>query len=84
MTDLADALGWYSIPVPELALGATAEVITRLPVAPPQLSWIHSVRKEVLMKTDRARRELGWKPEHTSKATLKELVAAHRAEDQPQ
>jgi UDP-glucose 4-epimerase len=84
MSDLANALGWYSVPVPELAVGATAEVISRLPVAPPQLSWIHSVRKEVLMKTDRARKELGWKPGHTSKATLKELVAAHRAEDLPQ
>ena len=83
MSDLADALGWYSIPVPELAVGATAEVISRLPVVPPQLSWIHSVRKEVLMKTDRARRELGWRPKHTSKATLKELVAAHREEDRP-
>jgi UDP-glucose 4-epimerase len=84
MSDLADALGWYSIAVPELAVGATAEVIARLPVAPPQLSWIHSVRKEVLMKTDRARKELRWKPKHTSKATLKELVAAHREQDLPQ
>jgi UDP-glucose 4-epimerase len=84
MSDLADALGWYSIPVPEVAVGATAEVIARLPVAPPQLSWIHSVRKEVLMKTDRARKELRWKPKHTSKATLKELVAAHREQDLPQ
>ena len=83
MGDLADALGWYSIPVPELAVGATAEVISRLPVAPPQLSWIHSVRKEVLMKTDRARKELHWRPKHTSKATLKELVAAHRQEELP-
>jgi nucleoside-diphosphate-sugar epimerase len=83
MSDLADALGWYSIPVPELAVGATAEVISRMPVAPPQLNWIQSVRKEVLMKTDRARRELRWKPKHTSKATLKELVAAHREEELP-
>jgi UDP-glucose 4-epimerase len=79
MSDLADALGWYSIPVPELALEATAEVIARLPKAPPQLAWIHSVRKEVLMKTDRARKELGWKPKYTSRRTLKELVAARRA-----
>jgi UDP-glucose 4-epimerase len=83
MGDLADVLGWYSIPIPELAVEATAEVIARLPVAPPQLSWIHSVRKEVLMKTDRARKDLGWKPAHTSKATLKELVAAHHAEELP-
>jgi UDP-glucose 4-epimerase len=79
-SDLADALGWYSIPIPEPAVDATAEVIARLPSTPPQLAWIHSVRKEVLMKTDRAKRELGWKPKYTSKGTLKELVAAHREE----
>lgn len=80
-SDLADALGWYSIPIPELAVEATAEVITRIPGAPAQLAWIHSVRKEVLMKTDRARKELGWKPKHTGKATLKALVAAHRSDE---
>ena len=26
------------------------------------------------MKTDRARKQLGWKPKHTAKATLKEMV----------
>lgn len=80
ISDLARALGWYSIPVPELAVEATAGVIARLPVLPPQLSWIHSVRKEVLMKTDRAKRELKWRPRHSSRGTLTELVAAHRAE----
>jgi nucleoside-diphosphate-sugar epimerase len=80
ISDLARALGWYSIPVPELAVGATAEVIARLPVLPPQLSWIHSVRKEVLMKTERAKKELKWRPRYSSRATLTELVAAHRAE----
>jgi nucleoside-diphosphate-sugar epimerase len=83
MNDLADALGWYSISIPEMAVGATAEVIARLPLTPPQLSWIHSVRKEVLMKTDRARKELGWKPQYSSRKTLKELVAAHRASEAP-
>jgi nucleoside-diphosphate-sugar epimerase len=32
------------------------------------------------MKTDRARKELGWRPRHTARQTLEELVAAHRAE----
>ena len=81
MSDLADALGWYSIPVPELAVDATAEVIARLPKTPPQLAWIHSVRKEVLMKTERARKELGWKPRYSGRRTLKELVAAHRRDE---
>ena len=82
MSDLADELGWYSVPVPELAVDATAEVVSRLPM-PDAASWIHSVRKPVLMKTDRAKQQLGWKPEHTSKATLKQLVAASRDEGPP-
>ncbi len=77
VADLADAMGWYSVPVPDLAVDATAEVVSRLPV-PAAASWIHSVRKPVLMKTDRARRLLGWKPQHTGKATLKQMVAARR------
>ena len=39
------------------------------------------MRKPVLMKTDRAKKLLGWKPEHTTKGTLKELVNAFRAEE---
>ena len=58
MSDLADALGWYSVPVPALAVEATAEIVTRLPLMPPSVDWIHSVRKPVLMKTDRARKQL--------------------------
>ena len=38
------------------------------------------MRKPVLMKTDRAKKLLGWKPKYTSKATLKDLVAAYRDE----
>jgi UDP-glucose 4-epimerase len=78
--DLADVLGWYSLPVPGAALEVTAEIATRLPLAPDSVSWIHSLRKPVLMKTDRAREQLGWRPKHTAKATLKAMVEARRAE----
>ncbi len=78
ISNLADALGWYSVPVPDLAVDATAEVVQRLPL-PAATAWIHSVRKPVLMKTDRAQKQLGWKPKHTAKATLKQMVEAHRA-----
>jgi UDP-glucose 4-epimerase len=77
---LADALGWYSVKVPRLAVDATAEVVTRLPLTPDSVAWIHSVRKPVLMRTERARKVLRWRPKHTSLATLREMVAAHRAE----
>jgi UDP-glucose 4-epimerase len=78
--DLAGELGWYSLPVPRLAVEATAEALTRLPLIPDSVAWLHSVRKEVLMRTARAEEQLGWNPKYTSKATLKETVEAHRAE----
>jgi UDP-glucose 4-epimerase len=79
-SDVADALGWYSVPVPGLAVEVAAEVATRLPMAPDSVAWLHSVRKPVLMKTDRAGRELGWRPKHTARATLRATVDARRAE----
>src|ERR687894_851735 len=79
MSDVADALGWYSVPVPRPLVEATAEIATRLPLMPEQVAWIHSVKKPVLMKTDRAKKLLSWKPKHTAKATLKEMADAQRA-----
>jgi UDP-glucose 4-epimerase len=77
--DLAAALGWYSVPVPRPVVEATAAVVTRLPLVPDAVSWIHSVGKPVLMRTARARELLRWRPRHTSKATLAEMVEAHRS-----
>jgi nucleoside-diphosphate-sugar epimerase len=79
MSDIADALGWYSIPVPKPLVDATAEIATRLPLMPDQIAWIHSVRKPVLMKTDRAKKLLRWRPKHTARATLREMADAQRA-----
>ena len=81
MKDLADALDWYTVPVPDAAVEATAEILSRLPSLPEAFAWVHTVRKPVLMKTDRAKKQLGWKPEHTAKQTLKQLVDAYRSED---
>jgi UDP-glucose 4-epimerase len=81
-THLAAALGWYSVPVPKLAVEATAEVIARLPLAPAKVSWVHSVRKPVLMKTDRAKRLLKWRPQHTARRTLEAMVDAQREQAQ--
>jgi nucleoside-diphosphate-sugar epimerase len=81
IADVARALGWYSIPIPELAVDLTAEVVARFPVAPERLGWIESVRRPVLMKVDRAKKQLRWRPKHSSRATLKELVAAYRPDE---
>ncbi len=81
MKDLADALDWYAVPVPDAAIDATAGIVSRIPSLPEAFAWVHVARKPVLMKTDRAKDLLGWKPEHTAKQTLKELVAAYRSEE---
>jgi UDP-glucose 4-epimerase len=78
--DLADALGWYSIPVPELAVGAAAELVARLPFVPAEAQWIESARRPVIMDTTRARTLLGWAPRHDARETLEAMVQAWRSE----
>jgi len=78
MADLARELGYYSVPVPELAVDATAEVVARLPMMPDEVSWIEAVRRPTLMDTARARRLLRWRPRHDAASTLHATVAAAR------
>jgi UDP-glucose 4-epimerase len=78
MTHLAAALGWYSVPIPKMAVEATADIAARLPLVPESVGWLHSVRKPVLMKTDRAKRMLKWRPQHTARRTLEAMVRAQQ------
>jgi UDP-glucose 4-epimerase len=78
MADLARALGYHAVPVPDLAVDATAEVVARLPFMPDEVTWIEAVRRPTLMDTSRARRLLGWRPEHDAAETLRATVAAAR------
>jgi nucleoside-diphosphate-sugar epimerase len=75
---LADALGWYSIPVPELAVDAAAEAIGRLGFLPAQAQWIAAFREPVIMSTAKARAELRWRPKHDAAETLRETITAAR------
>jgi UDP-glucose 4-epimerase len=76
MRDLAAALGMRAVPVPHLAVEATAEIVARTPFLPAQASWIEAARRPVLMDTAKARRELRWRPRHDAHETLRETVAA--------
>jgi nucleoside-diphosphate-sugar epimerase len=75
---LADELGWYSIPVPELAVDGVAEMIGRLGFLPTQAQWIAAFREPVIMSTARARRELHWRPRYGALQTLRETITAAR------
>jgi UDP-glucose 4-epimerase len=78
--ELAEELGWYSIPLPELAVDAAADMIGRLGFLPSQAQWIAALREPTIMSTAKARRELGWRPRHDALSTLRETIAATRLE----
>jgi UDP-glucose 4-epimerase len=80
LSDVADALGWYSVPVPDFALDATAELIARLPFLPAEAQWVEAVRTPVLMDASKARRALRWRPRHDARETLGAMVDAAREE----
>jgi UDP-glucose 4-epimerase len=80
VAQLADELGWYSIPVPDLAMDAVAEMVGRLGFLPAQAQWIAAFREPVIMSASKARRELGWRPRHDALSTLRETITATRME----
>lgn len=75
-SDIASALGAVAVPVPQAAAVAASEVLARLPWVPSIAEWIHVARTPVVMDTEKAKRDLGWKPEHTSAETLAAMAAA--------
>jgi UDP-glucose 4-epimerase len=78
ITDIAHALGWYAMPIPELAVDATAKIVSRLPMLPASASWVHAVRVPVTMDCTKARLKLGWTPQKDAIETLSETVHAAR------
>lgn len=76
LSDVVSALGGRPVRVPAVAATAASAAIARLPFVPATLEWLHIVRTPVVMDTNRAKRNLGWKPAHTSAETLAALAAA--------
>jgi UDP-glucose 4-epimerase len=80
MRDLAEDLGWYAIPVPELAVDAAAE-LAKLPFVPEKAQWINALRVPVLMDTAKAERVLRWRPRYGARETLRATIAEARASE---
>jgi UDP-glucose 4-epimerase len=75
MGDLAKALGLRTVPMPKLALEATAEIVARLPFLPEEASWVEALRRPVLMDASKARRLLRWRPRYDACETLRLTVS---------
>ncbi len=75
---LAQELGWYSIPVPDLAVDAASQMVSRLGFLPAQAQWISAFREPVIMSSAKAHRLLRWRPKHDALETLRETITASR------
>ncbi|HJR44941.1 MAG TPA: NAD-dependent epimerase/dehydratase family protein [Actinomycetota bacterium] len=78
LSDLAHALGWYAMPIPELAVDLTARIVSRIPLMPARASWISALSVPVLMDTGKAKMNLGWEPEHDAFDTLAQTIQSAR------
>ncbi|WP_186242425.1 NAD-dependent epimerase/dehydratase family protein [Mycobacterium simulans] len=76
VSDVAKALGGRPVRVPAAAASAASVAIARLPLVPSLLEWLHVARTSVVMDTSKAKRELGWRPTHSSAETLASLASA--------
>jgi nucleoside-diphosphate-sugar epimerase len=83
LSDLAHALGWYSMPVPEITVDVTARIVSRLPLMPARAAWISALRVPVLMDCTKAREKLGWEPDHEALDTLADTIAGAREKGLP-
>jgi UDP-glucose 4-epimerase len=73
--DLADALGYHTVPMPRVAIEAASEVVARLPFLPQEATWVEALRRPVLMDTSKARRLLKWRPRYDAIQTLQLTVS---------
>jgi UDP-glucose 4-epimerase len=80
LTDLAHALGWYPLPIPDIAVDATVKVISRMPLLPTEARWINAIRVPVLVDTTRAKKKLGWEPRYDVLETLADTIHSARAQ----
>jgi UDP-glucose 4-epimerase len=75
MGDVAEAIGYRTVPMPKLAVDAAAELVARLPFLPEEAAWVEALRRPVLMDAGKARRLLKWRPRHDAQETLRLTVS---------
>ncbi len=72
--ELGRLLGARPVPTPERLLRGAAALSYRLHLQPSEPGWLDIAFGVPLMDTERARAELGWRPERSSTRALSELL----------
>ena len=76
ISDIARALDAIPVPVPHASAVVLSSALALLPRIPSAAEWLHAMRTSVVMDTTRAKRDLGWQPQHDAKDTLRTMAAA--------
>lgn len=76
LSEVARATGTRAIRVPHALAVATSLAVARLPMLPAAAEWVHVGRTSVVMDTRRAKGELGWRPQFTTRETLAALAVS--------
>jgi UDP-glucose 4-epimerase len=76
--DVAELLEARPVPVPPALARAGAAVTWHLRLHPVAPGWVDLARRSPVMDTTRARRELGWAPQHGSHAALRTVLTGIR------
>jgi nucleoside-diphosphate-sugar epimerase len=80
--DVVRELGFTPLTVPAGIAEAAARAAAQIPLpsfAPPAAEWVEAASHPAIMDTTKAKRELGWQPEHTGLEALRATLG--RASD---
>jgi nucleoside-diphosphate-sugar epimerase len=72
--ELSRILGAPKIPVPTVVARGAAQLTFRLHLQPADVGWVDMGLQTPLLDSTRARKELGWTPEHSAEAALRDLL----------
>lgn len=71
---LAEVMGTRHVPIPPTALRTAAKVSWHLRLQPTSHGWVDLALTAPLLDASKAMAELGWKPRHNARDTLRELL----------
>jgi nucleoside-diphosphate-sugar epimerase len=75
--DIVRELGFTPITVPAGISRGAARAAASVPLpsfAPPAVEWVEAASQPAIMDTTKAKRELGWQPQHSALDTLRETL----------
>jgi ferritin-like metal-binding protein YciE/nucleoside-diphosphate-sugar epimerase len=71
--EIAERIGVRSFPVPARVVRRLADLSWRMRLQPTPPGWLDMALNVPMISSERARAELGWKPQHSGIETLEEL-----------